>query len=64
MQPPVWRYFSTQGGLDLEQKGNIRRGNKRETEGYPMIRLVRDSMALASVGGLVWMVTLAAQLVG
>lgn len=29
-----------------------------------MFRLVRDSMALASVGGLVWMVTLAAQMVG
>jgi hypothetical protein len=29
-----------------------------------MIRLVRDSMALASVGGLVWMVSMAAQMVG
>jgi len=29
-----------------------------------MFRLVRDSMALASVGGLVWMVALAAQMVG
>lgn len=29
-----------------------------------MMRLVRDSMALASVGGLVWMVAMAAQMVG
>jgi hypothetical protein len=29
-----------------------------------MFRLVRDSMALASVGGLVWMVTMAAHMVG
>ncbi len=29
-----------------------------------MFRMVRDSMALASVGGLVWMVAMAAQLVG
>jgi len=29
-----------------------------------MFRLVRDSMALASVGGLVWMVTLAARMAG
>ena len=28
-----------------------------------MFRLVRDSMALASVGGLVWMVSLAAHMV-
>jgi hypothetical protein len=29
-----------------------------------MFRLMRDGMALASVGGLVWMVTIAAQMVG
>lgn len=29
-----------------------------------MFQLLRDSMALASVGGLVWMVVQAAQLVG
>ena len=29
-----------------------------------MIRLARDSMALASVGGFVWMVCAAMQLVG
>ena len=29
-----------------------------------MFRMVRDSMALASVGGLVWMVTMAAHMVG
>ena len=29
-----------------------------------MIRLARDSMALASVGGFVWMVCTAMQLVG
>jgi len=29
-----------------------------------MMRLVRDSMALASMGGLVWMVAMAAQMVG
>lgn len=27
-----------------------------------MFRLVRDGMALASVGGMVWMVTIAARL--
>lgn len=27
-----------------------------------MFRLVRDGMALASVGGMVWMVTMAARL--
>jgi hypothetical protein len=29
-----------------------------------MFRLMRDGMALASVGGLVWMVAMAAQMVG
>jgi hypothetical protein len=29
-----------------------------------MVRMIRDSMALASVGGLVWMVAMAAQMVG
>ena len=49
---------------DRLDTGTNEEQNKSATLEIRMIRLVRDSMALASVGGFVWMVCAAVQFVG
>ena len=54
---------STAWVLHVEQNGNKER-NMNFAQEASMIRLARDSMALASVAGFVWMVCSVAHLVG